>query len=127
MAVCFSLLFFFSSIFSCVWMEGLNTGWRGVGVGGGFHVPFPSPVPPRLRPAAASRRPWLRPLEGRGEGARLLQRVPVMLSLERACQFVKAFGERGGDLHVTERQHREVRLMPLYQRATAVRVLGDVL
>ena len=36
-------------------------------------------------------------------------------SLERASQFIKAFGERRGDLHVTECQHREVTLMPLHQ------------
>ena len=34
-----------------------------------------------------------------GEG--LVEVVLLALSLERACQFVKAFGERGGNLHVT--------------------------
>lgn len=35
--------------------------------------------------------------------------------LEGARQFVKAFGERGGDLHVAEGQDRQVGLMPLDQ------------
>lgn len=41
--------------------------------------------------------------------------VRSALGLERACEFIKAFGERGGDLHVTERQHRQVHLVPLDQ------------
>lgn len=50
----------------------------------------------------------------------IVEVVLLALSLERACQFIKAFGERGGDLHVTQRQHGEVRLMPLYQHATTI-------
>lgn len=46
--------------------------------------------------------------------ARLVGVRPA-LGLKRAREFVKAFSERGGDLHVTERQHRQVRLVPLHQ------------
>lgn len=34
--------------------------------------------------------------------------------LQRAREFVKAFSERGGDLHTAQRQHREMILMPLH-------------
>lgn len=36
-------------------------------------------------------------------------------SLQGVSQFVKAFGKRCGDLHVAERQDRQVALMPFYQ------------
>lgn len=35
--------------------------------------------------------------------------------LQRAREFVKAFRERGGDLHSAQRQHREMIFMPPYQ------------
>lgn len=35
--------------------------------------------------------------------------------LQRPCEFIKAFGERGGNLHVTQCKNREVRLVPLHQ------------
>lgn len=38
---------------------------------------------------------------GRWWGERVLEAVLRASSLERACQFIKAFGERGGNLHVT--------------------------
>lgn len=39
--------------------------------------------------------------DGGWRGERVLEDVLWALSLERACQFIKAFGERGGNLHVT--------------------------
>lgn len=67
--------------------------------GGGSLFLIP-PSDPTCRPATAHR--WL---QGNGEGvgrARGCSEVVLWaLSLERACQFIKAFGERGGNLHVT--------------------------
>ncbi len=41
--------------------------------------------------------------------------VELSSGLQRAREFVKAFGERGGDLHSAQRQHREMIFMPLHQ------------
>lgn len=46
--------------------------------------------------------------------------VQLGSSLQCAREFVKAFCERGGDLHIAERQHREVILMPLHQFLSTV-------
>lgn len=43
--------------------------------------------------------------------------VQLGSSLQCVREFIKAFRERGGDLHIAERQHREVVLMPLHQSA----------
>lgn len=107
-------------VFACVEMEGrgcetqVQQGGegRGLGRGGGrqtwqkedslFRFP-PSALPLRTRygsPAACSSR------HRRGTGGsvgdqRVVEVVLLPSSLERARQFVKAFGERGGNLHVT--------------------------
>lgn len=69
---------------------------------GGFLFLSPPSVPP-CRPATAHW--WLPPLISGEEWGRLdseIEEVVLLaLSLERACQFIKAFGERGGNLHVT--------------------------
>lgn len=41
--------------------------------------------------------------------------VQLGSSLQSVREFIKAFRERGGNLHIAERQHREVILMPLHQ------------
>lgn len=43
--------------------------------------------------------------------------VQLGSSLQCVREFVKAFRERGGNLHIAERQHREVILMPPHQSA----------
>lgn len=53
--------------------------------------------------------------------------VELSSGLQRAREFVKAFGERGGDLHSAQRQHREMIFMPLHQLAPTVGVLRDAL
>lgn len=66
---------------------------------GGRRVSVLVPAPLRTRygsPVAFSSR--LRRGTGRGG---FVEVVLLALSLERARQFVKAFGERGGNLHVT--------------------------
>lgn len=106
-------------VFACVEMEGggcetqVQQGGEGRGLGRGdrqtwqkegslFRFP-PSALPLRTRygsPAACSSR------HRRGTGGsvgdqRVVEVVLLPSSLERARQFVKAFGERGGNLHVT--------------------------
>lgn len=105
-----------SSFFESVWMgegRGLNTGsrgrswgWVGVGgvagtAGGGSSVWF--------LPSASLQTRYSSPVvffsclrRGmRVVGWGVVEVVLLALSLERARQFVKAFGERGGNLHVT--------------------------
>lgn len=53
--------------------------------------------------------------------------VELSSGLQRAREFVKAFRERGGDLHSAQRQHREMIFMPPYQFPPTIRVLGDAL
>lgn len=53
--------------------------------------------------------------------------VELSSGLQRAREFIKAFRERGGDLHSAQRQHREMIFMPPYQLPPTIRVLSDAL
>lgn len=46
--------------------------------------------------------------------------VELSSGLQRAREFVKAFRERGGDLHSAQRQHREMIFMPPYQLPSTI-------
>lgn len=93
--------------------------------GSPFVSPLPSVPPAELLRLAVG---FLLSCLERGRwDKRVLQVVHWALSLERARQFVKAFGKRGRHLHVTQREYREMRLVLLYQpkrrRQTIVSVL----
>lgn len=84
-------------------VEGVRRGRRRVSV----PVPARPPLHPPLHPAGPLRLTggFLHSFEARDEDVvgcgGFVEVVLLALSLERARQFVKAFGERGGDLHVT--------------------------
>lgn len=119
-----SFLFFFSPLCVCVWLRvwrlrraGCETqvrrggDGRGLGRGGrqtwqkeGSLFRFPPsalPLQTRYGSLAACSSRHRRGTGGSVGGQRVVEVVLLASSLERARQFVKAFGERGGNLHVT--------------------------
>lgn len=113
-------LFFFHPplcvcVFACVEMEGggcetqVQQGggaWFGAGgpadvAEGGFFVPLPTLCSPPADPLRLTGGLLLSSQERDGWVGGGSEVVLLPSSLERARQFVKAFGERGGNLHVT--------------------------
>lgn len=78
----------------------MTGGWRVPGAAeGGSSFRFPPSAPP-VDPLRLTGGFFLSSQERDG-GEGIVEVVLLALSLERARQFIKAFGERGGNLHVT--------------------------